>query len=204
MRFRFAAAAGLVALFLAPHGKTPALPSFPSAAAGAAGEIVAGEVLVKFRPSASLRSRRASVAALGHAYLAALDPSGWVHVKTAPGQTVAEALAAYRGDPSVEAAQPNFVYRASAVPADPGYALLWGLRNIGQDVSGAPTQPASTPIGYATHNPGTPGADMSMEKAWDRITDCSSVIVAVLDTGINYTHEDLAANMWNGGTSYPK
>jgi subtilisin family serine protease len=39
--------------------------------------------------------------------------------------------------------------------------------------------------------------------AWNQITDCSSVVVAVVDSGVNYNHQDLSANMWNGGATYP-
>ncbi len=40
-----------------------------------------------------------------------------------------------------------------------------------------------------------------MEAAWDRITDCRSVVIAVIDSGVNYTHQDLAANMWDGSAA---
>ena len=53
------------------------------------------------------------------------------------------------------------------------------------------------------NNPGNAGADINMEPVWDKITDCRSVVVAIVDTGVNYNHEDLNANMWDGGTSYP-
>ena len=45
---------------------------------------------------------------------------------------------------------------------------------------------------------GTAGADISATDAWDVRTDASDVVVAVLDTGVHYGHEDLAANMWDG------
>nr|WP_321452251.1 S8 family serine peptidase [uncultured Carboxylicivirga sp.] len=45
-------------------------------------------------------------------------------------------------------------------------------------------------------NPGTPGADINLLKAWERQTGHPDVIVAVIDQGVDYTHEDLAANMW--------
>src|SRR5208282_4676560 len=55
--------------------------------------------------------------------------------------------------------------------------LLWGLYNYGQ-------------------NSGTAGADIGATNAWNVLTSASNIVVAVLDSGIRYTHEDLASNMW--------
>lgn len=149
---------------------------------------VADEVLVKFKSRPSTSALHSAVTMRGHALVAELGAPGWVRVRVAPGQSVPQALAAYQNDPSVEHAQPNFIYRARARPNDARYGELWAFRNTGQTVSGSA---------------GTPGADMNIERAWDHVTDCRSVVVAVVDSGINYRHEDLAANMWNGGTAFP-
>ena len=45
--------------------------------------------------------------------------------------------------------------------------------------------------------------DIEAEHAWDYITNCSAIVVAVIDSGVNYTHVDLAANMWKGGSRFP-
>jgi subtilisin family serine protease len=64
---------------------------------------------------------------------------------------------------------------------------LWGLNNYGQ-------------------NGGTAGADIDAPDAWDVLTSASNIVVAVLDSGIRATHEDLASNMWvnptDGGNGY--
>ena len=177
-----------------------ALPAAPGKIAGA---YVPGEVLVQYKAGAAARSRTASLAAAGHALLATLDGRGLVRARVAPGQTVAQAITAYASDPAVEWAQPNFVYHVTAVPDDPGYPYLWGWKNTGQTVTAVATQPPGSPVPYATDNPGAAGADMGLEQAWDLITDCSGVVVAVIDSGVNYTHVDLAGNMWNGGAAFP-
>jgi subtilisin family serine protease len=67
----------------------------------------------------------------------------------------------------------------SAVPNDPQYTggQLWGLNNLGQ-------------------SQGVSDVDIDGPEAWDKRTDASQVIVAVIDSGVRYTHEDLRNNMW--------
>ena len=158
-----------------------------------AAKYVPGEVLVKFKLMITASVRKATVMAQGHSVLANLEQPGWVQLKVGAGQTVDQALTAYRNDPKVETVQPNYIYHLTAVPNDAQYGQLWAFKNTGQIVNN----------GTYTPNSGTPGDDINVEKAWDHITDCSNVVVAVLDSGINYNQEDLAGNMWNGGTTYP-
>ena len=153
---------------------------------------VPGEVLVKFRTSLHPQQRFSAAQLRRHAVVADIAPSGWLQLRIPPSQTIAEALAAYQNDPDVELAQPNFIYYAAAMPNDVHYPQLWAFRNSGQTVTG-PYLP----------NTGTPGADINIERVWDHITDCSSVVVAVLDSGVNYSQQDLADNMWDGGPAFP-
>jgi thermitase len=177
----------------------PARAAPPSAATPPwGGPWVADEVLLKFRPVPPAR-RAAAVAAHGHTILRALARPGWVHVKVRARERVEEALAEYAGDPDVEHAQPNFVYRATLLPEDPLFQFQWGLRNTGQPVPTTYLESGGTL--YATNNPGTAGSDLDVVPAWDHVTDCTSVVVAVLDTGIHYGQQDLAPNMWDGSAN---
>jgi thermitase len=188
--------AALIGVAVALYAQVAAAPVLAPAPTGwAKSQYVSGEVLVKFKPSVLAQQRKASIAAQGHTFLTDLDQSGLAHVKLAAGQTVETALAAYQNDPSVEYAQPNYIYHASLAPNDTQYGQLWAFKNTGQTISNFNFAPAS----------GTPGDDIDIEPAWGQITDCSSVIVAVVDTGVNYNQEDLASNMWNGTPSgFPK
>ncbi|HDZ44671.1 MAG TPA: LEPR-XLL domain-containing protein [Phycisphaerae bacterium] len=78
--------------------------------------------------------------------------------------------------------EPNFVHTMgdvieSTMPNDGGFSSLWGLNNTGQ-------------------TGGLADADIDAPEAWDLTTGSADVVIAIVDTGIDYTHPDLAANMW--------
>jgi len=79
--------------------------------------------------------------------------------------------------PEVEYAEPNHVRTLAALPGDARFGQLWGLHNTGQ-------------------TGGAAGADIKAPAAWGITTGSQEVVVAVLDTGVDYMHPDLAANMW--------
>ena len=104
--------------------------------------------------------------------------SGAEHWKLGSGRAVEQAIATLRGNPHVEYVEPNYIVQAELAPNDPRYATeLWGLNNTGQ-------------------TGGTAGADVDAERAWNVSTGSHSVRVAVIDTGVDYNHPDLAANIW--------
>lgn len=154
------------------------------------------ELLVKFK-SHSTSSSRNRVASVAQAIeMGGAGRSGFMRVKIVGKKSLAAAMAAYAQDETVESVQPNFIYRASAAPTDPLYADQWAFKNTAQTVrkpSGAPDSPvAASPVS---------GADMNIEPAWAITEDCSSVKVAVVDTGINTSHEDLQGNFWDGSSA---
>ncbi|MBS3956548.1 MAG: S8 family serine peptidase [Clostridiales bacterium] len=144
-----------------------------------ADEYVEGEVLVRFRRgvSSAVRGRAHSVA--GGARIRSLAAARDLElVRLPPGMSVSKAVVAYGTQLSVEYAQPNYRKRkAGTYPDDPRFSQLWGLRNTGQ-------------------TGGAAGADIDAAGAWDITAGSSAVVVAVLDTGIDYNHPDLAGNMW--------
>jgi len=146
------------------------------------------EVIVRFSKKASAVASRNKAYSIGRSFKE-LKKNGHFLIKLDGKKKVEEVVESLRNDPDVDHVQPNYIYRIMAVPDDPEFGQLWGLRNTGQRINTG---------GYSAHNPGTAGSDMDAVKAWDEITDCSSVTVAVVDTGINYNHSDLAANMWDG------
>ncbi|AQQ67590.1 hypothetical protein Mag101_08010 [Microbulbifer agarilyticus] len=83
---------------------------------------------------------------------------------------------ALRNNPDIEYVAPNAAFQLQSLPNDLSPAL-WGLHNTGQD-------------------DGTSGADIDAELGWSIRYSAEDIVVAVIDTGIDYTHPDLAANMW--------
>ena len=71
--------------------------------------------------------------------------------------------------------------QSSAVPNDPSFSSQWALRNTGQ---------------WMYNQYGTSGSDIDAVRAWDIATGSRPVVIAVIDTGIDYTHPDLASNIW--------
>src|SRR6266545_5426138 len=101
-------------------------------------------------------------------------------VQLPEGMTVPQAIAQFQSSGKVAYAEPDYIVQRTVTnPNDPKYTdgTLWGLNNTGQ-------------------NGGTADADIDAPEGWDHRTTANSVIVAVIDTGVRYTHEDLAANMW--------
>lgn len=89
-----------------------------------------------------------------------------MQVDLAAGQTVQELLGAWRRNPDVEYAELNHVVSACVRPDDPQYAKQWSMEKI------------------------------AAPEAWDTCQGGEQVIVAVIDTGVDYNHRDLHQNMW--------
>ena len=154
-------------------------------------EYVKDQILVKFKSGLSAAARSLTAQTYGAQAIQAVgEQSDLVLAKLTPGQTVEQAVSAYANDPNVEYAQPNYIYHVlaypRAIPTDPQYGQLWAANNIGQTIATGTYSPTT----------GTSGNDMNLERAWYTQTDCSSVVVAVVDTGINYNSTDLANEMW--------
>jgi subtilisin family serine protease len=102
------------------------------------------------------------------------------------GQSIGQVAAAYNESPDIEYAELNFIISIDLVPDDPYYSVQWALHNVGQDYPVSGGQEAS----------GTVDSDIDAPEAWEIRTGSLDVIVAVVDTGVDYAHRDLQGNMW--------
>ena len=95
----------------------------------------------------------------------------------APGVS-AEGMRAWAGrTQTIVSIEPDRALSTLAIPNDASFGTLWGLNNSGR-------------------SPGVGNSDINAPEAWETTTGSRSVVVAVIDSGVDYTHPDLAANVW--------
>ncbi len=136
---------------------------------------VPGQLVVAFTPGSTEEQQQRAVQRAGGTIVKRIASIGGALVSVDPSQTDQAARQLAR-DPVVRFVEPNLVLRAFQVPNDPLFGNEWGLRNVGQ--AG-----------------GTAGADVHATSAWDMTTSAGTT-VAVVDTGVDRSHPDLAPNIW--------
>lgn len=107
------------------------------------------------------------------------DSYSVLKVKLPKGKTVQQAIDENwkKRDSRILKVEPNYYRSINLTPNDTYFSQLWGLNNTGQ-------------------TSGTVDADIDAPEAWNITTGSTDVVVAVIDTGVDYTHPDLAGNMW--------
>ncbi len=101
-----------------------------------------------------------------------LVPSSGIVLIKSDAHDIAQLVALFQPGTEILHAGPNHVIRAAAIPSDPLYSQQWGYQKI------------------------------SAPQAWDSGTGSRAIAVGVIDTGLDYTHPDLAPNVWSAPSSF--
>lgn len=144
-------------------------------------DFIPGQLLIKLKDSAKAQKNSLSTQ-MKATTLKSYPKLGFElwEVEQANGkQTTLELIEQFKNHPNVEFVEPNYIVKADdgVEPNDPNFAQLWGLHNIGQ-------------------NNGTKDADIDAPEAYCIPISTVDIVVGIIDTGIDYTHEDLAENIW--------
>jgi subtilisin family serine protease len=162
--------------------------------ASATPRYVSGEVLVQWKPDIQPQNHGLQTLSMPGEVVETIETpimlsvgSGRVErLRLTSGISVEEAVATLQADPRVSVAEPNWIYQSTAVSNDPQYLSggLWGIYSSDSPVA---TGPAGTTNVWGSQ----------AEQVWNNgVTGSSSVIVGVIDQGVQTTHPDLVNNIW--------
>ncbi len=101
-----------------------------------------------------------------------------------PSAGVAEIVSWAESTPGITSIEPDFALGSALLPNDSAYGQLWGLSNLGQ--SG-----------------GVVDVDIDAPEAWRVTTGSRTVVIAVIDSGVDVNHPDLAGNIWQNPGEIP-
>ena len=138
-----------------------------------------GELIIRFRENLSEQQKNDLVRAKGGRRTGKLRGASRVErVELPPGQDPAMLAAELKLQPEVEIVEPNFlITHAQTSPNDARFSEQWALNNTGQ-------------------TGGQPGADISARAAWVTSTGSPTTVIAIIDSGVDFTHPDLRRNQW--------
>lgn len=145
-------------------------------------EFVPDRLIVRFDNSSSAKQRAAVRKKFDLRRISSLPLDG-MEVASVPRGSDEKALAkTISGESAVAYAQTDNYVQVTSTPNDPSFANLWGLHNTGQTVN---------------TTTGTADSDIDAPEAWELFSGSDATNVAVVDTGVDYDHEDLDANIWS-------
>lgn len=157
----------------------------------------ADQIIVKFKDDATALSVASVLAKLGLTVKKEIQLGGRkkasqdvVSVLRVKAGSVKSVISALQDSGLVHYAEPDYKVSigqrvgTDAIPNDTDFSSLWGLNNEGQ-------------------TGGVFDADIDAVEAWDTVTGNTDAIIAVIDTGVDYTHSELADNMWQNPGEIP-
>jgi subtilisin family serine protease len=149
-------------------------------------KVAASQVLVKFRQEATAQNIEQAKKNIDADTDRKVGKSG-IRLLRSRSKNIATLIQELSTRADVLYVEPNYLISVSGTPNDESFSQVWGLQNTGQAVGSTA---------------GIPGADISAVAAWEVSTGSRQNVVAILDTGVDYTHPDLAANMWSAPAAF--
>ena len=135
-------------------------------------EVASNEIILRARTNAFANLLTLSAALLPGESIHLLNQQLGMYIVHSPNRRVATLISAFAVRGDLLYAEPNFKVHSTATPNDPSYSQLWGMQKI------------------------------SAPQAWDVSSGTRAIVAAVVDSGISYTHPDLAANIWSAPAAF--
>jgi subtilisin family serine protease len=153
---------------------------------GKVSQCVSDELVVRFSDKLNVNQIQQLIDNAGATIKTHIRQLDYYVLSVAPGMSVDETLAWVRGlqdEGIVVQAEPNYLIPIKIIPDDPDFLKQWSLSNTGQT--------------------GENDVNIRMVEAWDVEKGRPEVVIAVIDTGLDYTHEDLITNIWQNPGEIP-
>ncbi len=152
-------------------------------------QYVPDQVLVKFKPSLSEEMREATVVAYQSRKIRRIPRIDIYQLHTPENVSVEEMLYLLEQNPDVEYAVPNHIRHLAITPNDPLFGQQYALYNPGQTV------PPGSPQGIER-------PDIKASEAWEETMGDDDIIIAILDTGVDFDHPDLDDKILSNGYDF--
>ncbi|MCI0404150.1 MAG: S8 family serine peptidase [Acidobacteria bacterium] len=147
--------------------------------------VVAGQVLIKFRTTSSQNLASAALSGDVDSYRP-LGKSG-VYVLHSRSKTTLSLLRTLSSRSDVMFVEPDHILQGATLPDDPRLGDQYAVLNTGQAI---------------LNSPGVAGADLGLDPAWNLGTGTRDHVIAILDSGVDYAHPDLDANVWTAAQPF--
>lgn len=148
------------------------------------------EILVKFKPSVSEQAIRATIASYQTKKIKRIPKLDIYRLQIQKGETVEDVLYAINQNPDIEYAEPNYIAYLAVTPNDTLFSYQYALNNTGQSI-GIPGSPT-----------GKSKADIRATTAWEETKGDETVIIAIIDTGVDGEHPDLKNKIYSSGWDF--